>query len=42
MKCLKCDYNWTPRVEMPKECPECKVRLGKMIGVIGEKENDRK
>tara|TARA_Y100000034_G_C6575364_1_gene249474 strand:+ start:323 stop:445 length:123 start_codon:yes stop_codon:yes gene_type:complete len=27
MKCLKCSYDWTPRVEKPKECPECKTRL---------------
>ena len=27
MECLKCDYNWESRVENPKECPRCKVRL---------------
>jgi predicted Zn-ribbon and HTH transcriptional regulator len=27
MKCLKCEYDWQPRVEKPKECPECKTRL---------------
>lgn len=32
MKCLKCDYAWEPRVENPKECPECKVRLSKIGG----------
>jgi predicted Zn-ribbon and HTH transcriptional regulator len=25
--CPKCGYTWTPRVETPKACPECKVRL---------------
>ena len=31
MKCLKCDYEWTPRVDNPKECPECKTRLTKLL-----------
>jgi len=26
LKCLKCGHEWTPRVEMPIECPECKRR----------------
>ena len=29
MKCLKCGYEWTPRVKNPKACPECKIRLKK-------------
>ena len=32
MKCFKCEYEWTPRVETPKECPECKIRLSKFGG----------
>ncbi len=32
MKCLKCNYNWAPRVEKPKECPECKTRLSRVNG----------
>ena len=23
-KCLKCGYEWNPRVSVPKECPRCK------------------
>lgn len=30
MKCLKCKYEWEPRVENPKECPECKARLNRI------------
>lgn len=25
--CRKCKYEWTPRVEQPRECPCCKSRL---------------
>jgi len=25
-KCKKCGYEWTSRVDNPKECPECKSR----------------
>lgn len=25
--CPKCNYQWKPRVENPKECPRCKSRL---------------
>ena len=25
-KCMKCGYEWTPKVDDPKECPECKSR----------------
>ena len=25
-KCKKCKHEWIPRVENPKECPECKSR----------------
>jgi predicted Zn-ribbon and HTH transcriptional regulator len=32
MKCFKCTYEWEPRVEAPKECPECKTRLSKLNG----------
>jgi hypothetical protein len=27
--CESCGYKWTPRVENPVACPECKARLGK-------------
>ncbi len=27
MNCEKCGYEWTPRTDKPKECPECKTRL---------------
>ncbi len=27
MLCERCKYDWTPRVEEPKECPRCKNRL---------------
>ena len=27
MECIKCDYIWESRVEIPKECPRCKSRL---------------
>jgi len=30
IKCIKCTYEWAPRVEKPKECPECKTRLGRV------------
>ena len=23
LKCLQCGYEWEPRVERPKACPEC-------------------
>jgi len=26
-KCGKCGYQWVPRVERPKACPECKRRI---------------
>jgi len=26
VKCKKCGYEWVPRVENPKECPNCKSR----------------
>jgi len=22
-KCLRCGYEWTPRVKKPKKCPRC-------------------
>ncbi|HIH17886.1 MAG TPA: hypothetical protein HA282_00215 [Nanoarchaeota archaeon] len=25
--CIKCKYEWSPRIEEPKECPRCKTRL---------------
>ena len=25
-KCQKCGYEWVPRVDNPKLCPECKCR----------------
>lgn len=25
-KCLSCGYEWLPRVDEPKECPNCKNR----------------
>jgi rubrerythrin len=27
LTCPFCSYSWTPRVENPKACPDCKVRL---------------
>ena len=24
VQCLRCDYQWTPRVQQPRECPYCK------------------
>jgi len=29
MKCPVCKYKWESRVRKPKECPECKARLGR-------------
>ena len=26
IKCKQCKYEWKPRVEHPKECPNCKTR----------------
>lgn len=23
-KCFNCNWEWTPRVDNPKECPKCK------------------
>ena len=31
MKCNKCGYEWVPRVDKPKECPNCKQMLKKVI-----------
>jgi rubrerythrin len=28
-KCPICKYTWESRVTKPKECPECKGRLGR-------------
>lgn len=25
--CPRCDYQWFPRIERPKSCPQCKQRL---------------
>lgn len=25
--CKQCGYEWKPRVDEPKACPRCKVRL---------------
>ncbi len=30
MKCEKCEYEWTARVDNPKECPDCKSRLNRV------------
>jgi predicted Zn-ribbon and HTH transcriptional regulator len=27
VKCGHCDYEWTPRVDIPKQCPRCKRYL---------------
>lgn len=27
MQCPKCGYDWIPRIESPKCCPDCKTRL---------------
>jgi|SRR5205807_8860 len=29
LKCSRCGYEWKPRTKNPKECPECKARLGR-------------
>lgn len=26
MKCIKCEYEWEPKVPNPKACPRCKKR----------------
>ena len=30
LKCPKCGYEWEPRVENPKSCPECKQRFSRI------------
>jgi len=27
MQCPKCGYEWEPRINNPKCCPDCKTRL---------------
>jgi Zn finger protein HypA/HybF involved in hydrogenase expression len=50
MKCLKCNYEWTPRITNPKCCPECKTRKwniaqpiistsGEKVELVGKEEN---
>ena len=29
LRCPKCEHEWEPRTERPKQCPGCQVRLGK-------------
>ena len=38
VKCFKCGYQWTPRTDKPKSCPECKARLKDKIIIIKEEE----
>ena len=38
VKCPKCGYQWTPRTDKPKSCPECKARLKDKIIIIKEEE----
>jgi predicted Zn-ribbon and HTH transcriptional regulator len=38
IKCFKCGYQWTPRTDKPKSCPECKARLKDKIIIIKEEE----
>lgn len=26
-ECKKCKYEWFPRVEKPKQCPNCKTQI---------------
>lgn len=36
MKC-KCGYEWEPRKDHPKACPECKRRLGQQVKELAGK-----
>lgn len=36
MKCFKCQYDWSTRIETPKSCPRCKTRLDYKNGGEGE------
>jgi primosomal protein N' len=38
LKCLKCRYEWIPRKDRPKECPECKRRDWDGVGLVGRGE----
>ena len=29
--CPKCGYTWTPRTDKPKACPECKIRIQRLL-----------
>lgn len=31
MKCSKCGYEWIPRTDKPKACPNCKQYLEKKV-----------
>jgi hypothetical protein len=33
MTCPFCNYEWNPRVELPKECPSCKRYQPHSIGL---------
>ena len=34
VNCIRCNYEWVPRVENPKECPNCKARLFRQKQVL--------
>ncbi len=36
MKCFKCQYDWSSRVNTPKSCPRCKTRLDYKNGALEE------
>lgn len=40
LKCVKCEYEWLPRIEnTPKECPRCKSLNWKKIKIDKYKNN---
>jgi predicted Zn-ribbon and HTH transcriptional regulator len=41
LSCEKCGYTWRPRVQDPKECPNCKTRRHNWRSIRGERETSR-
>lgn len=39
-KCKKCNYEWTPRKEKPRQCPNCKRQI-KYELLTQSKNNDK-